>query len=190
MDLPQIAIFASGAGTNAARLMAYFAGRARFCVFSNRAESGVLARAAAWGVGTVVFDRRDFFETTRIRDLLLEQGTDLVVLAGFLWKVPEGIIADYPGRIINIHPSLLPKFGGRGMYGQRVHEQVLAAGEPMSGITIHHVTAEYDQGAALLQATCPVLPTDDAHTLAERIHALEYRYYPQVVEQLLESQKR
>jgi phosphoribosylglycinamide formyltransferase-1 len=185
--MPTVALFASGSGTNAENIIKKFQHmpNMRFVVYCNKPHAGVLARAAALQVPTVVFNRHDFYESDKILQQLIDEKTDLIVLAGFLWLMPAAIVAQFPQRIINIHPALLPKFGGKGMYGAKVHEAVIAAGEQVSGITIHYVNEHYDEGQIIRQAECPVYPTDTPDTLAARIHALEYEHYPQVVADLL-----
>jgi phosphoribosylglycinamide formyltransferase-1 len=187
--MPTVALFASGSGTNAENIIRKFQHipDVRFVVFCNKPNAGVLARAAALQVPTVVFNRQDFYESDSVLQRLISEQTDLIVLAGFLWLMPAAIVARFPQRIINIHPALLPKFGGKGMYGKKVHEAVIAAGEPFSGITIHYVNEHYDEGLIIKQVQCPVYQTDTPDTLAARIHTLEYEYYPQVVGKLLYS---
>ncbi len=185
----RILLLASGGGSNAQRLMTHFApphpvGQI-IGLLSNTASAGALNLASQAGVPTATFTREAW------RDGIVQQlietsfRPDLIVLAGFLWLVPPALVAAYSGRIVNIHPSLLPKFGGKGMHGQHVHEAVLAAHEAESGITIHLVNEQYDDGAVLFQARCPVAPTDTAETLARRVLALEHRYLPLVVEAVL-----
>jgi len=186
--MKHIAILASGAGTNAENIIRYFSNdnRAKVSlVLSNRSQAKVLERAAALGVEAFFFDRSQFYDTGEVLMMLLRRETDLLVLAGFLWLVPNEVIEAFRGRIINIHPALLPRFGGKGMYGERVHRAVLDAGCSESGITIHYVNEQYDSGDIIFQARCPVLPDDDVHTLAERVHALEYKHYPEVISGLL-----
>jgi phosphoribosylglycinamide formyltransferase-1 len=185
-----ISILASGTGTNAENIIRYFSNDRTAkvtLVLSNRSQAEVLARAAALGVDTFFFDRSQFYDSCEVLTMLQKRGTDLLVLAGFLWLIPANIIEAYRGRIINIHPALLPRFGGSGMYGDRVHRAVLDAGCTESGITIHHVNEQYDAGDIIFQATCPVLPGDDVHSLASRVHALEYEHYPAVIKQILEE---
>lgn len=148
----------------------------------NKSEAGAWDVAAKHDIPAELIERERFFRGDAYLSLLQEYAIDWVILAGFLWKIPKNLIATYPQKILNIHPALLPKYGGKGMYGNRVHEAVLAAGEMRSGITIHYVDEQYDNGAHLLQATCPVYTTDTITDLATRIHTLEYRYYPQVIE--------
>lgn len=181
---------ASGAGTNAENIIRYFSNEKKAkvtLVLSNKPQALVLMRAAALGVDAFFFDRTQFYDSGEVLMMLRRRMTDLVVLAGFLWLVPDNIIEEFRGRILNIHPALLPRFGGRGMYGERVHRAVLEAGCSESGITIHHVTGEYDAGSIIFQARCPVLPGDDERSLAERVHALEYEHYPRVISSMIDS---
>lgn len=187
--MKHISILASGAGTNAENIIRYFsnANKAKVTlVLSNKPQAKVLERAAAHGVDSFFFDRAQFYETGEVLMMLQRRETDLLVLAGFLWLVPGQVIEAFRGRIINIHPALLPQFGGKGMYGDRVHRAVLDAGCSESGITIHYVNEHYDSGDIIFQARCPVLPDDDVHSLATRVHALEYRHYPEVISKLVE----
>ena len=183
-----IAILASGSGTNAENILRYFQVKKSASValvLTNRRDAFVLERARGLGVPYCFFPKDEWGHGGAILSVLEEHGVDFVVLAGFLARVPEAILHVYPGRIINIHPSLLPKFGGKGMYGNRVHEAVLAAGEVESGITIHYINEHYDEGDVIRQVRCLVLPEDTPEELACRIHALEYEVYPEVIEQLL-----
>ena len=188
--MKNIAIFASGSGTNAENLIRFFRtsryGRVSL-VLSNRKDAGVLDRAKALGVETFVFEREQFYETEKVLELCIERGIDFVVLAGFLWLVPDYLISHFEDRMLNIHPALLPNYGGKGMYGKHVHRAVIENGDPESGITIHRVNMEYDQGDILFQARCRVLPDDDPDSLAARIHELEYEHFPRVVEGLLQE---
>ena len=186
--MKHISILASGNGTNAENIIRYFSNDKNAqvtLVLSNKPQAKVLERAAALGVDAFFFDRTQFYETGEVLMMLRRRETDLVVLAGFLWLVPEDVIDAFRGRIVNIHPALLPRFGGRGMYGDRVHRAVLDAGCSESGITIHYVNEQYDSGDIIFQARCPVLPGDDADTLAQRVHALEYEHYPRVIGELV-----
>ena len=188
MRKKRIAIFASGSGTNAARIMSHFKDKNTAevaIILSNKPDAKVLERAAAFGVRTRIFDRDTFYESTEIQDILTELRIDLIVLAGFLWLVPADLIRAFPNRMINIHPALLPKYGGKGMYGRHVHEAVIANGDRESGISIHFVNEVYDDGRIILQAKCPVKPEDTPEALAARIHELEYEHYPLVVEDIL-----
>lgn len=186
--MDRIAIFASGSGTNAEQIISYFNGHASVevgLVLSNKSDAYVLERAKNHGIPSFVFNRHEFYETTVIPDLLREKGITFVVLAGFLWMVPDSLLAMYPGKILNIHPALLPLHGGKGMYGMKVHEAVIASGADESGITIHLVDDRYDAGSIVFQAKCPVLPGDTPETLAMRIHQLEYRYFPEMIEKVI-----
>ena len=188
--MKKLAIFASGSGTNAENIIRYFAAGdlARVeLVLCNRPDAGVLTRAASLGVESIVFDRDTFYNSNRIVTLLLDRGIDYVVLAGFLWLVPASLIAAFPNRLVNIHPALLPKFGGKGMYGDRVHRAVVEAGETESGITIHRVNEHYDSGSILAQFRVPVEPTDTPEEVAAKVHALEYAHFPEVIAAELEK---
>ncbi|MBS1583600.1 MAG: phosphoribosylglycinamide formyltransferase [Bacteroidetes bacterium] len=183
----RIAILASGSGTNAQRLIAHFHGHPRAevaLVGCDKPQAPVVQRAWDAGVPTYLFNGAQLKDGTVLRELQ-GQRIGLVVLAGFLRLVPAEMVRAFPDRIVNIHPALLPKYGGRGLYGEHVHRAVLAAGEAESGITIHLVNERYDEGRHLFQARCPVLPGDTPATLAARIHELEHRHYPDVVERLV-----
>lgn len=156
-------------------------------VLSNKSDAYVLERAHRLGVPSNVFPKEDWIAGDEILAILQEYRIDFVVLAGFLVRVPDLLLHAYPDKIINIHPALLPKFGGKGMYGDRVHEAVVAAGEKESGITIHYINEHYDEGNAIFQATCPVFPTDSPDDVAKKVHALEYEHFPQVIEQVLRN---
>ncbi len=185
-----IAIFASGSGTNAENIIKYFSTRnsARVAlVLSNRREAFVLKRAAALDIKTFFFDRNDFYDSGAVLARLKDEGIDFVVLAGFLWLVPDDILSEYEGRIINIHPALLPSYGGRGMYGDRVHRAVIENGEKESGISIHYVNSRYDSGDIIFQAKCKVDRDDTPESLAARVHALEYAHFPRVIEELVSA---
>lgn len=190
MNSPKrIAILASGSGSNAQRLIAHFRDSAVAevkLVACDNPEAGVIQRAWDVGIATYLFNGAQLKDGTVQRELH-GQRIDLLVLAGFLRLLPAELVRAWPQRIVNIHPALLPKYGGKGMYGQRVHDAVIAAGEKESGITIHYVNERYDEGEHLLQVRCPVLPDDTPDTLAARIHALEHEHYPQLVEQLVST---
>lgn len=182
----EIAILASGSGTNAQKVLEYFADRPQysFTVYSPNPQAGVVARAQKLGIDTQVFGRKDmadggFLAALQARD------TQLVVLAGFLWLVPQPIVEAFPRRILNIHPSLLPKFGGKGMYGVHVHEAVLAAAETQSGITIHLIDQHYDRGEILAQHICAVHPGDTPDSLAARVQALEHEFFACTIEKYI-----
>lgn len=183
-----IAIFASGSGTNAENIIKYFStgNSAKVTlVLSNRREAFVLKRAAALNVNTVFFDRADLYTKDTVAGYLLESNIDFIVLAGFLWLIPEKILNIFTRRIINIHPALLPSYGGKGMYGEKVHEAVIASGDRESGITIHYVNSFYDEGDIIFQSRCKIEPGDTPLSLASKIHALEYKYFPSVIEKLV-----
>ena len=186
--MKRIAIFASGNGTNAAHIIRYFKqnGKATVeLVLTNNPNAGVIGRAQDLGVTTLLFDRETFRNSNKIVEILLERQIDLVVLAGFLWLVPSNLLHAFKNRIINIHPALLPKFGGKGMYGHFVHEAVLHSGETESGITIHQVNEKYDDGQIIFQQKLRIAPGETPESLASRIHRLEYEFYPRIIEQLL-----
>ena len=186
-----IAIMASGSGTNAENIIKYFSNKKRAkisLVLSNRHEALVLKRAEALNVETCFFEYNDFYSSGRVLDKLLESKIDLIVLAGFLWLVPENILTAFKKRIINIHPALLPRYGGKGMYGERVHKAVIASGDRESGITVHYVNKNYDEGDIIFQARCRIAPSDTPESLASKIHLLEYEHYPEVIEKLLREQ--
>jgi len=183
----RIAIFASGSGTNAENIIKYFSTRNKAkveLVLSNKREAYVLQRAEALGVNTHFFDRDDFYSGRKVLDILHKNKIDFIVLAGFLWLIPANILDEYQRRIINIHPALLPKYGGKGMYGERVHRAVIENRETESGITIHYVDSRYDEGDIIFQASCRVEPDDTPETLASKIHELEYKYFPVVIDDL------
>ncbi|GAB4320972.1 MAG: phosphoribosylglycinamide formyltransferase [Bacteroidales bacterium] len=188
-DEKRVAIFASGNGTNAENIIIRFRNHPVIRVvrvFCNHPGAGVISRAGKQGVPVTVFTRSDLNER-KILKALIADCIDFIVLAGFLWLIPPDIVSAYPGRIVNIHPALLPKYGGKGMYGDHVHRAVIASGDRESGITIHLVNEHYDEGAALFQARCPVEPDDTPEKLARRIHQLEYRHFPEVIEKWITS---
>ena len=150
-------------------------------VFANKRHVGVYRRVEPLGVQVQYVPNADFSDGKALR-MLQERKVDFIVLAGFLFKIPDDILVAYPDRIVNVHPALLPKHGGKGMYGNKVHAAVIADGDLESGITIHYIDGNYDEGKTLFQAKCPVLPDDTPETLAQRVHQLEHTYYPQVVE--------
>lgn len=182
----KIAIFASGSGTNAENIASYFKEHPALAVsliLSNRPDAFVLQRAKKLGIDSRVFDRQQFHETDQVLQTLLEYNIEFIVLAGFLWLVPENILKAFPDRIVNIHPALLPKYGGKGMYGEKVHQAVKQSGDKLTGITIHLVNEKYDEGQILFQATCKVKPGDTPESIAQKVHALEYKYFPKVIEE-------
>jgi phosphoribosylglycinamide formyltransferase-1 len=188
--MKRLAVFASGNGSNAQAIAEYFSGsdEARIVlILSNREDAYVLQRAKALNIPVRVFNRKDFYETEIITRLLIDLQIDLVVLAGFLWLLPSSLIKAFPDRIINIHPALLPSYGGKGMYGSKVHEAVIAAGEKESGISIHYVNEDYDQGQIIFQASCPIETSDTPETLAAKIHVLEYTHFASIIDQVLKK---
>ena len=189
MNSPKrIAIFGSGNGTNAQRITEYFANKPTVevnTIITNKKDAFILQRAENLGIDWAYFSRHDFFETDNVLNYLKQRNIDYVILAGFLWLVPQNLLSAFPKRIINIHPALLPKYGGKGMYGERVHEAVIAAREKESGITIHFVDEHYDCGATIFQARCTIVPDDTPDTLAQKIHKLEYEHFPAVIEKVV-----
>lgn len=182
----KIVILASGTGTNAENIIRYFNENRTIIidsVWSNRPNAMALKRAANHGIETGCFTQADFSQSDKFLKTLQHRKIDLIVLAGFLWLIPPHLVKAFP--IINIHPALLPAYGGKGMYGNRIHEAVLGNNDATTGITIHEVNEEYDKGTILLQVKCPVKPGDTAETLANRIHKLEYKHYPKVIEDYL-----
>lgn len=190
MDHKKIALFASGSGTNAQNIIKYFAKNEKVEVdslWANKPDAYALKRAADLGVDTFVFNREQFYKTDEIVDLLKNRKVDLIVLAGFLWLIPENLINAF--SIINIHPALLPKYGGKGMYGMKVHKAVVENNESETGISIHFVNQNYDEGELIFQARCKVLQTDTPEIVAGKVHALEYQYFPSVIEKVLWEKK-
>ena len=186
--MKKLAIFASGEGTNAQNIIDFFKSSVTIkiaLIVSNKSQANVLSRAKAADIPYYIISREDFYITNRLLDVLHENSIDWIVLAGFLWLIPDNLIHRYPRRIINIHPSLLPKYGGKGMYGSRVHEAVIAAKEKESGITIHYVDGEYDKGQIIFQAKCSVDSTDTSDLLAQKIHDLEKKHLPQIIQKLV-----
>ncbi|MFZ6001626.1 MAG: phosphoribosylglycinamide formyltransferase [Bacteroidota bacterium] len=181
----RLAIFASGSGTNAEEIMKRFQKHTSIKVvllLSNNPEAYALERAKKFGVATHVFNRAQFRDSDTVLNWLRDAETTHVILAGFLWLVPASLIKAFPHHILNIHPALLPKFGGKGMYGSFVHEAVKAQGEKETGITIHEVNEKYDEGKVVFQASCPVVPDDTPETIAQKVHQLEYAHFPAVIE--------
>lgn len=212
--MKRIAIFASGKGSNAEKIIEHFkidltpnprlndtVGQASpkeremyttsiaeiALIVSNKSEAGVLKIAASHNIPTLIIDKEKFFRGNGYVDELREMKIDLIVLAGFLWKIPLLLINAYRNRIINIHPALLPKYGGKGLYGNFVHQAVLTNKEKESGISIHYVDEVYDHGDIIFQTRCPVMKTDTPETLAERIHQLEHTHYPLIIEKLIQK---
>jgi len=186
----RIAIFASGAGSNAQKIIGHFRGSTRVqvaLIVCNKPGAGVLNIAQKEGIPVLLIEKERFFRGDAYLPEIKKAGISFIILAGFLWKIPTALIQAFPDQIVNIHPALLPRYGGKGMYGNYVHAAVIAAGDKESGITIHYVNERYDEGATIFQARCPVQPGDTPDTLAQRIHALEHAHYPAVIEGLLKD---
>jgi phosphoribosylglycinamide formyltransferase-1 len=184
----RIAIFASGTGSNAKKIIEYFSTSNKITValiVCNKPDAGVLNIAEEYQIRALLIEKEKFFHDNHYIDELKNAGITFIVLAGFLWKLPVALIKAYQNKIINIHPALLPKYGGKGMYGHYVHEAVIKTAEKESGITIHYVDELYDHGQHIFQVTCPVLPDDTPEKLARRIHLLEHEYYPKVIEEVI-----
>lgn len=191
-DMKRIAIFASGNGSNAENIIRYFQtgghdGKVSV-VITNKPDAPVIGRAERLGVEAIVLPGADIRNPDIILPLLADRSIDLIVLAGFLLMVPAFLIARYPARIVNIHPSLLPKYGGKGMYGRHVHEAVVAAGEEETGITVHYVSEKCDEGEHIFQTAVKVSPTDTASDVEMKIHQLEKQHFPRVIDEILRSQ--
>lgn len=187
-NMKNLVIFASGAGSNTQKIIDYFKNSSLATVtliVCNKPEAGVLQIAGKENIPSLIISRHTFYETRDIAGRLSGIQADWIILAGFLWKIPEYLVSAFPRRIVNIHPALLPRHGGKGMYGMRVHEAVIASGEQESGITIHYVNERYDEGEMILQKTCSVSPGDTPESLAQKVHQLEYEWYPQIIEKLI-----
>ena len=190
--IPRIAVFASGSGSNAQRIAEYFSDKGVLeiaAIYCNNPGAYVLERAKLLGLPTVLFDRQAFYHSDTVLQDMREREVDWVILAGFLWLIPTNILAEFSGRIINIHPALLPAYGGKGMYGMKVHQAVIAAGDAESGITIHHVNEHYDEGDIIFQARCTIATDDTPELLASKIHELEYEHFPRVIQDLVAGVK-
>ena len=184
--MKKIAIFASGSGSNAENIAQYFANNEHLnieCIYSNKTDAFVLERAKKLNIPTVVFNRDEFYQSEKVLESLRSYDVDMVVLAGFLWLIPQNLVENF--TIINIHPALLPKYGGKGMYGNYVHEGVVANNEKESGITIHYVNDKYDEGQTIFQAKCKISASDTADDVANKVHALEYEHFPKIIDKLL-----
>jgi phosphoribosylglycinamide formyltransferase-1 len=186
--MKQMAVFASGAGSNTARIIDHFRHHPVIkvaLVVSNKPGAGVLGIAEKAGIPTLLIEKEPFFREDGYVGALKDLGIDIIVLAGFLWKIPMSLLRAYPGKIINLHPALLPKYGGKGMYGRYVHEAVVAAGEKETGITIHLVDELYDHGKVVFQALVPVEAGDTPERVAEKVRRLEHRYFPEIIEKVI-----
>ena len=188
INIKNIALFASGSGTNAEQIILHFKGSEKGKVkllLSNTSKAHALNRAENLGIPTHIFSREDFYNSDKVINLLQKINIDLIVLAGFLWLVPKNMIKAFPDKIINIHPALLPQYGGKGMYGMHVHQTVIDSGDSESGISIHFVNEIYDEGKIIFQAKCAINKHDTPESLAQKIHQLEYEFFPKVIEELI-----
>lgn len=186
MNKKRIAVFASGSGSNAQNIFEYFSEKENVIIdslWANKSDAYALKRAEMFGVETFVFNREQFYKTVEVVETLKNRKVDLIVLAGFLWLIPNNLIESF--TIINIHPALLPKYGGKGMYGMNVHKAVVDNNEKESGITIHYVNQNYDEGKIIFQARCEVTEKDTPEMVAEKVHELEYKHFPVIIEKVL-----
>ncbi len=189
-DKIRLALFASGTGSNVFNIIQKFKDNNEIdvvLVASNNPKAGALNHAKDNGVSTLTFNRDAFYESDEVLKVLLKEKIDYIILAGFLWKVPQNILGTFENKIINVHPSLLPKFGGKGMYGKHVHEAVLENKEIQSGITIHKVNEEYDKGSVIAQFTCEVSPDETLESLQQKISELEKEHFPETIEKFVQS---
>ena len=187
--MKKLVLFASGSGSNVERIVDYFNADSQVsvsCVLTNRKDAKVLERCKRLGVPALYFNRAAFYDTDTILEFLVAQAPDLIVLAGFLWKIPPTLIAGFPNKIINIHPALLPKYCWKGMYGQHVHQAVKDNRETQTGITVHYVNEYYDEGGIIHQAAVPLETTDNVSDIAKKVHALEYEHFPKIIASLLQ----
>ena len=187
----RLAILASGSGSNAENIILFFSTENRVkieIIISNRSEAQVHQRAARFGIPSMTFSKETLTNGPVFTQILKNEGIDFIVLAGYLLKIPPELISAFPNRIINIHPALLPKFGGKGMYGNHVHQAVVNAREQVTGITIHKVNENYDEGSIVFQAKCPINAEDSAEDVAHKVHSLEHKHYPEVISQLLKKE--
>ncbi len=190
--MSSIAVFASGSGSNAENIVEYLKKAyfdLDFYFFTNNKKAYVIDRARKLDVSLTLFSREEFYESDKIVEKLKECECDLIVLAGFLWLVPQNLVKAFKGRIINIHPALLPKYGGKGMYGRKIHEAIVANQETETGITIHYVDEKYDEGKVIFQARCAVDPNDTPEIVENKVHELEYKYYPKIIDDILKGMK-
>lgn len=188
--MKKIAIFASGTGSNARKIVEHFQNKAEYdvaLVVSNRRKALVLEMAESNDIPRLVINREYFYDSEKILAVLDEHKIDFIALAGFLWLIPEYLVKAFDNKIINIHPALLPKYGGKGMFGHHVHNAVKAAGETESGITIHYVNTRYDEGNIIFQASCPIEKDDSAEEIGKKVLKLEHEYFPKVLEKLLDE---
>ena len=185
--MKKIALFASGDGSNVQRITEYFRNNQEVeitLLLTNNPKAGVLKRAATLGLNSLIFSREEMYQSSKIINILKSQEVNLIVLAGFLWLFPEYLITAFPNKIINLHPALLPKYGGKGMYGHHVHEAVIKNKETKSGITIHYVNNRYDEGQIIFQSSFKLADDETPESLAKKIHLQEYEHFPKVIEGL------
>ena len=188
--MKNIVLFASGSGSNVENIAQFFQDNSNVtiaAVLTNKRDAKVLDRCNKLNINGLYFNKHAFYESDCVMRILESMRPDLIVLAGFLWKVPERMIQKYPNKIVNIHPALLPKYGGKGMYGMRVHEAVKNNQEAETGITIHYINENYDEGAVIHQASTTILPQDSVEIIAHKVHELEYEHFPKIIERLLSS---
>ncbi len=186
--MKRIAIFASGSGTNAQAIIEYLKKNTVAevsLIVCNNPKAYVIERAASFNIPVHIINRKEFYETDILVNILKQRNINLVVLAGFLWLIPENLLKAFPNKIINIHPALLPKHGGKGMYGDKVHQSVKTAGDTETGITIHYLNEKYDEGKIIFQEKVPVTVNDTPSTIAEKVHKLEHQFYPKIVAEIL-----
>ena len=188
--MKNIAIFASGSGTNAQNITDYFKTDKSIkvsLILTNNPDALVLERAAKLGIPSMVFTRKDFYESDSVLNTMREYKITFIVLAGFLWMIPNNLLKAFPRRIINIHPALLPKYGGKGMYGDKVHQAVIRSGDKKTGISIHYVNDHYDEGEIIFQDSFEIQADDTAESIANKVHAMEYKYFPKVIEEIIQK---
>ena len=186
--MKRIAIFASGSGTNTEKIVDYFKEKETIevvLILSNNPVAGVIEIARKNKIPTLIIEKKTFYETNDIVRYLLKLNIDLIVLAGFLWMIPGNLIAAFENKMINIHSALLPKYGGKGMYGINVHKAVINSGEKKTGISIHHINENYDEGQIVFQATCEIEKDDTPETIAKKVQVLEHKYFPIIIEEIL-----
>ncbi|MCK0192785.1 phosphoribosylglycinamide formyltransferase [Arenibacter sp. F20364] len=186
--MKRIVLFASGSGSNVENIVHYFRDNPEIsisCVLSNKREAKVFDRCNRLNINALYFNKHSFYGSDCVLNVLKSLNPDLIVLAGFLWKIPDKLISSYPDKIVNIHPALLPKYGGKGMYGMHVHQAIKDNNEKETGVTIHYVNENYDEGAIIKQAKVDIDPNDTPEMIAQKVHDLEYEYFPKVIEQVL-----
>ena len=192
MKPKQIVLLASGSGSNVENIATYFEHNPNItiaAVLTNKRDAKVIDRCNRLNINALYFNKKAFYKSDCVLNILKSLEPDLVILAGFLWKIPQNLVMAFPNQIINIHPALLPKYGGKGMYGMNVHKAVKENKDAETGITIHYVNENYDEGAIIHQAKVSVLPEDSVNTIADKVHLLEYEYFPKVIEELLTTKK-